>query len=915
VAVSGSAWNLLSGLSFNSVAGTITLPFVADVLGGFISQTIETGLAGGGRAVYGFTISTPGEYVISANVDAPADNANSLFVNIDAEPTDPVAIWDIAPLTTGFQDRVVSLRGTGAFDNPQFSPKVFTLAAGTHQLIIRGREANVKLGRITIAPYSGTSSNVAQTVWYVDNAVVGGGNNGSSWSNAWRSFSSVVWGPNGVKAGDTLYISGGRTSKIYTESWSVGASGTVDKPIRIALDANNSDHNGLVIFDYNFAGDQATMTGITCSQNYITFDGTVGGESKFVVSNLRNYLNRYAAVGIYGDSTAGIVVDHVTSTNCNNPIKFVRSTQTVIRNCKLMQVRGDAGISIPNSSGGWDANLVYSNVVEMLHNTSAPAGRSGYVGPDGVQCGSGVSMFGNKLLVSRTSVYTSDQHPDSVQAIGNYLKIYGNEFQDIGDSAIDYDCYANANPHDIWIYNNIFRITQNIDPYPEYFRLYTSANSVSSIVNVKILNNTFVDNTGQYQVIRFDGFNGNPSASGNEIKNNIFYNCGRSASERVISISQSSGFSASSFSFDGNIYYHPANQAYINFRGTNYAASAWVTAFEPKGTTSAPRFVSYVVNGAENDFRLSPIDTAARDKGLTESAYFSVDKNGVSRPQGVAWDIGAHELVGGATQTNLPPTLTAITQNAADVNNSTSGLQVYEGMSVQYAATASDPNNDPLTWQWFYSVNGGADVLYSSGTGSAATANFSYPAGTATRTYVWKLRVSDGRASAESQLNVGVLSPPPTTESLTFEAESGVISVPFIVSSGYIYQTSQTSVTTGGRAVFNFTINNPGDYIIQALLNAPSDGANSFFVNIDAEPQDPYMVWQIPVSSGFQTRIVNWQGAGTWDNPQFVPKVFHLATGAHQLIIRGREANTQLDRLSLVRLPDAPKNLQVVDNP
>ena len=90
--------------------------------------------------------------------------------------------------------------------------------------------------------------------WYVDNAA-SGANNGTSWANAWRSPASVVWGSSGVKAGDTLYLSGGSTSKIYTETWSVGASGTASNPIRIAIDAGNPSHNGLAIFDYDAQGD------------------------------------------------------------------------------------------------------------------------------------------------------------------------------------------------------------------------------------------------------------------------------------------------------------------------------------------------------------------------------------------------------------------------------------------------------------------------------------------------------------------------------------------------------------------------------------------------------------------------------------------------------------------------------------
>ena len=65
--------------------------------------------------------------------------------------------WDI-PVASGFVSQPVSWRGTGTVSSSspssltaQFNPKVFSLSAGTHQLIIRGREGLTQLSTIIIA--------------------------------------------------------------------------------------------------------------------------------------------------------------------------------------------------------------------------------------------------------------------------------------------------------------------------------------------------------------------------------------------------------------------------------------------------------------------------------------------------------------------------------------------------------------------------------------------------------------------------------------------------------------------------------------------------------------------------------------------------------------------------------------------
>jgi len=146
-----SGSSTLEDPSFAASAGTITSPFVVDS-NGDVSQPVETTVSTGGRASYAFLVSTPGDYTITAVVNAPNSGADSFFVNIDAEPTDPIMIWDILPLTSGLESRTISWRGNGTFNSPQYASKRFSLSEGSHQLIIRGREANVLLRNIAIVP-------------------------------------------------------------------------------------------------------------------------------------------------------------------------------------------------------------------------------------------------------------------------------------------------------------------------------------------------------------------------------------------------------------------------------------------------------------------------------------------------------------------------------------------------------------------------------------------------------------------------------------------------------------------------------------------------------------------------------------------------------------------------------------------
>jgi hypothetical protein len=155
--VSGQTVAVMPGLTFPSSAGAITSPMATNSAGYVYLTTGDgtEGIASGGSATYFFNVTNSGPYIVSANVLAPNAGTKSFWVNIDAMPVDPTMICDVYPYSTNFQLVAVSWRGNSTtVTNDQFSPEIFSLSSGTHELIFVGREQGVELGAIMITPYS-----------------------------------------------------------------------------------------------------------------------------------------------------------------------------------------------------------------------------------------------------------------------------------------------------------------------------------------------------------------------------------------------------------------------------------------------------------------------------------------------------------------------------------------------------------------------------------------------------------------------------------------------------------------------------------------------------------------------------------------------------------------------------------------
>jgi len=139
----------------------------------------------------------------------------------------------------------------------------------------------------------------------------------------------------------------------------------------------------------------------------------------------------------------------------------------------------------------------------------------------------------------------------------------------------------------------------------------------------------------------------------------------------------------------------------------------------------------------------------------------------------------------------------------------------------------------------------------------------------------------------------------------SFSASAAVLTAPMAFTNDYLFLASdQADITSGGKALFNFTVTNAGNYVIEALVNAPDESSNSFFLNIDAQPEDPDMIWDVELTTGFEKRVADWRGNGSDSaSDQFAPKRFNLTTGAHQIVIVGREPGTLLKSLTIRPAP------------
>ena len=559
----------------------------------------------------------------------------------------------------------------------------------------------------------------------------------------------------------------------------------------------------------------------------------------------------------------GTVIDGLCFSNCQYyPILFHQAglSNCVVRNCWILQTgnfgwdsSGYASKSGMQSYPGYNL-LVERNVFEWNGTNASPFGYNHGIYTGGTN---GIYRF-NVCRYNPGLGLVIDSHNNPSSDVGNQVYgnlIYGNQFSgSYGDQLSIYDDSVGSGPSSGPQVNYIFGNTIiSTGPYA-----ISCQNG-----NIRITNNIIISSGSG--ILKFSAFSGDViNADYNLAPRPLAY----SGPHDILS-------SAANFVNTANGLYWLSSSSPA--RGKALSAVCGPLNFFGAAQPSVTDIGAFQFNSTLTS------DSRVLDPSSAPDYWAS--------PSGTNSGGSASIVVSPASQTfgSIPVGSTA-DQSFTVQNNGTATLSGSASVPAPFSIVSGNP--------------------YSLGPGQAQTVTVRYSPTTAE---------SDAQTVSFTGANgatAGVSGSAVSPGSLSFQASAGTLSGPFIVTNGAIYQTIETGVTNGGRAVYSFTITNAGSYVIQTMVNAPNTGANSFYVNIDADPVDPTMTWDImPLTSGFEQRLVSWRGNGTPEADQFVPESFDLTAGTHQLIIIGRESNTLLQSLTLVELPSAPNNLHVVAGP
>ncbi len=444
--------------------------------------------------------------------------------------------------------------------------------------------------------------------YYVDNAVAISGS-GASWAAAWKNFSDINWGS--ISAGDTIYISGGSTSKTYNEMLDIAADGTQASPIVITK-GTDPGHNGDVILD----GQLSLSYGVRIeNDDYITVSGL----------HVRNYTG-------------------------NGQIRVRYSQGALVENNDLY-VTGHGGVYVHNNNNA----IVRNNVMTTPAFIAAQT--------DGIysQLNTGNIYEFNEIVISNDE---PNGHDDGIQ-------LYRDTDTTIRYNYIEQDNNKTSNAQGIYA-------TESYGTILAYGNVVYGPNTWNGLLKLRIIaegdakliayQNTLVG--GGWGTLCIE------NAPNSIVHNNILVNYKTGGwVMRLLA----GGPHPAPANIDYNLYYAPNSAIVSTYEGTGKTWSEWKGyGYEVNGLNLDPLLKDVLMD----DFSVSA-GSPAIDSGLNLGSPYDIDKDGVSRPQGGGWDMGAYEAI-----TNQNPQLAAIGNRNVTV-----------GQTLTIILSANDPDaTDTLTF-------------------------------------------------------------------------------------------------------------------------------------------------------------------------------------------------------------------------
>jgi hypothetical protein len=434
---------------------------------------------------------------------------------------------------------------------------------------------------------------------YVDSSATGA-NNGTSWADAWTSLATAG---TSTAPGDIVYISGGSTTKTYSMGSWKSNSGTAVSPVTYKI-GQDAGHNGTAIFK-NTAGATQWLYGHWGEQrgHWVTVDGRLNNINHFRVEDfgLVAYMDQSAGPpgtpGFTGVKLLGITAK-------NGFIRMYDSRRVELGWLVFEPALGRSGYAVifgigrGYTGGVYGDSSIHDCEINLFYRHGVDA--NGMNGGDAMQWIEGTDIYNNRVISHFTSGAVDANHQDGLQTGGNFIRVYSNYWKNLANYAIYLETWNGGTPSNVQIWNNVFDYA---DP------VLTSQPSQA----IAIGNNGGGAHYRNYQIFNNTFYGGKAAIQFGDASTTVENSC------HIVNNLTTSGVGG-----------------WIVFVATNQAVT----------TNNAALPADQYVDQANGDFHLKTNAAAAIDKGTPDfvSTITTSDKDGILRPQGPAWDVGAYEF-------------------------------------------------------------------------------------------------------------------------------------------------------------------------------------------------------------------------------------------------------------------------------